>query len=516
MITDQPGDILAKTARGAGWVIAWRMATRLLGLVNTLVLVHLLAPSDFGLVALGYSFVVAIDSLSTFGIDRALIQERSPTRELYDTGFTLNLLRCAVSAAILAIAAAPIARFFSEPRLATVLLALAVATLVGSLVNIGTVDFRRDLAFDKEFRLLVVPRLGSIAVAVAVALIWRSYWALISGILTGHLLGVAFSYVMHPYRPRLTLRGWRHLAGFSFWSWMISLAALVRDRSDTFVIGRVLGSTAVGIYEIGTEIGMLPITELVSPIARATFPGFSAARHSGMDAAETYRRIVAAVVLVTLPAGIGISLVADPLVRLALGAQWLGATPLLQILGVAGTITVLGTVSGTLYSAHGVLRPAFGITATAAAVRIVLLVLLIRQFGLVGGAIAVALGMLLEHTGYVVDTCRRFGVQFSDLLRSTWRCLLATAAMAATLMSTGLGWQTAAGSRWESAWTLAAAVAIGLVSYAGTLLALWITAGRPPGAESDLARVIVALFGRFWLRVAKSNRRPSLPYTKTP
>jgi len=508
MTAQQPGTILARTARGVGWIVGWRMTTRLLGLMSTLTLVRLLVPADFGLVALGSSFALAVDALSTVGIEDALIREKSPSRELYDTGFTLNMLRGLASAVIIAATAFPAARFFGEPRLANVLLALAAATLGSGVINIGTVEFRRDLAFDKEFYLQVVPRICGIILAITVAVTWRSYWALIAGILSSRLLGVGLSYIMHPYRPRFTMRGWRSLAGFSFWTWVLSLAALVRDRSDNFVIGRALGTTAVGIYEVGTEIAALPITELIAPLARATFSGFAAARHAGVDAAHTYLRIIATMILFTLPACIGISLVADPIVKLAFGPKWLGATPLVQILGVAGSITVLGFVSATLFSAHALLRPMFRIVLLAAAVRLVLLIVLVQRYGLVGGAMAAGISMALENAIYVVGTFRRFGLRPGDLMRSTWRCLLATAAMTATLVLAGLGWHAASGSNSELARTLLAAVGTGAASYTAVLLALWLAVGRPAGAESDLVGIALRLLGRLATRLR--IRKPDL------
>src|SRR6266567_9263144 len=112
--------ILQKTARGAGWVIGWRMSTRLLGLMNTLVLVRLLAPADFGLVALGNSFAVAVDMLSGLGVEDAIIRQKSPRQDVYNTGFTINLLRGLATASIIAGISIPVARFFSEPRLGNV------------------------------------------------------------------------------------------------------------------------------------------------------------------------------------------------------------------------------------------------------------------------------------------------------------------------------------------------------------------------------------------------------------
>jgi lipopolysaccharide exporter len=71
----QDPSMLVRTAMSTGWIVGWRMATRLFGLVNTLILVRLLVPGDFGLVALGTSFVVAVDTLSTLGVEDALVRE---------------------------------------------------------------------------------------------------------------------------------------------------------------------------------------------------------------------------------------------------------------------------------------------------------------------------------------------------------------------------------------------------------------------------------------------------------
>lgn len=71
--------ILARTALSAGWVIGWRMASRVPGLVSTLILVRLLMPADFGVVALGDAFAQAVDTMSVLGTDDALIREHEPT-----------------------------------------------------------------------------------------------------------------------------------------------------------------------------------------------------------------------------------------------------------------------------------------------------------------------------------------------------------------------------------------------------------------------------------------------------
>ncbi|HET6306299.1 MAG TPA: oligosaccharide flippase family protein, partial [Rhodopila sp.] len=144
-----PESLLVRTARGAGWVMAWRLGMRALGLVSTLVLVRLIAPADFGIIALATGFMQTIDGMMTLGTEEAVIREATPGRTFYDTAFTLNLLRGASVTLLVAALAFPTSRFFNDPRLGPVLLFVACLPLLDSLSNIGAVDFRRDFAFHK-------------------------------------------------------------------------------------------------------------------------------------------------------------------------------------------------------------------------------------------------------------------------------------------------------------------------------------------------------------------------------
>src|SRR4051794_19831412 len=242
-MTDDSASILAKTARGAGWVVAWRMITRTLGLLSTLVLVRLLAPSDFGLVALATSFSVAIEAFSWIGTEEGVIRHKEPTPEVYDTAFTIAVLRGSFVGLLIAAAAYPGAAFFGDARLTGVLLALAATAVIESVTNIGIVQFRRDFTFQKEFQLWLLPRILSIAIAIGLAAATRSYWALIAGIMSNQLFRVLFSYAMHPYRPRLRLAAWRELAGYSAWNSLVAGLQVLPGRIDTLLIGRMLDAT---------------------------------------------------------------------------------------------------------------------------------------------------------------------------------------------------------------------------------------------------------------------------------
>ena len=465
--------------------MAWRLGMRVLGLISTLALVRLIRPADFGIIALATSFMQTIDGMLTLGTEEAVIRESAPGRTFYDTAFTLNLLRGLSVTILVAALAWPAAAFFADPRLGPVLLFVACLPLLDGVSNIGTVDFRRDFAFHKEFAIMVLPKLCGIIAAITAAVLLHSYVAMLVGMGVNRGLRTGMSYVMHPYRPTLSLRAWRGLAGYSIWTWLLSLAVLVRDRSDSLLLGRLMGTAAVGFYSVGAEVAALPTTELIEPLGRAAFSGFAAARQQQSDARETFLRLIGSAALLTLPAGVGLSLVATPLVALAFGPGWQQAIPVLRILSLSFTIMVFGHLSLHLLSAHALLGRLVGITLAGAIARIALLALLIPGFGLTGAAIGAAVAVVLEQALTVATALRRFHVSAAALARRVYRPALAAAAMAAVLAVCGTGWADNG-----SVLALLEAVAGGAAIYAAVLLASWALAGRPPGAETDVLALL--------------------------
>lgn len=499
MTAEAPLSLTTRTVRGAGWIVGWRIATRILGTVSTLLLVRMLVPGDFGLVALGTTFSQALDGLSEIGVGNALIREHRLDRQLYDTGFTLMVIRGSTSAVLIVCCAWPVARFFGDPRLFDIMLALAAAMLISGVENIGIVDFQRDLAFEKEFSLLLAPRILGIVACVTVAYVWRSYWALVVGILTTRCIRLLCTYLIHSYRPRLSLRAWRQIVGFSFWSWMLAWVSLIRDRIDNFAIGRMLGATQVGLYAIAWDVGFLTSTELVLPICRALFPGLAQVRARGTDVADAYFRAISATLVITLPAGVGVALVADPLMRLVVGPRWVAAIPLVQIFAVVGIFRVVTYISTTLLTVYGMLQVQFASTSSILLIRITLLIILINRFGLVGAGFAVAAVAILEEGFYLIVTFRRFNLRPGDLFASNWRSAVGAAAMAGVvlLMKDVFSW-----GAHPTFGHFFAQVLGGALTYVVVLLGAWLAAGRPFGAEAQaiaVAREAVRLLRRRWL-----------------
>src|SRR5258708_190625 len=181
---------------GSMWMILLRWAIRLTGLVSTIILARLLVPSDFGIVAMAMFVVGLLELLSQSGQRLAIIRHAAPTREDYDTAWTVSVV-IGVFIAVAIVALAPVARiYFHEPRVVPVMYWLALRSLLGGFENIGAVEFRRDLQFNRFFIYNVCPKLVSFVVTIALAFAWRNYWALVAGIVSLQLATNVFSYTM--------------------------------------------------------------------------------------------------------------------------------------------------------------------------------------------------------------------------------------------------------------------------------------------------------------------------------
>lgn len=342
-----------KMAKGASWLILFRLMDRGIGFVSTLILARLLVPADFGLIAMAMSILAFVAMLSAFSFDIALIQNANAERRHYDTAWTFNVIFGCVNALALFALALPAAAFYSEPRIVGIMVAIAATCAIQGFGNIGVVAFQKDLALHKEFVFGLTKRLVGFFVTVVLAFLLRNYWALIGATVVSSIVGVGLSYYMHPYRPRFSLQGRKDLFHFSKWLLLNNLLVSLTHRVPDFVIGKVAGPASLGLYTVAYEISNLPTTELVFPISRAVFPAYSKMAGNLDELRQGFLNVLSIILLVTVPAGIGIIVLAEPFVHVLLGAKWVEAIPLIKVLGVFGILRASGSNIGGVYLALG-------------------------------------------------------------------------------------------------------------------------------------------------------------------
>lgn len=461
-------------------MVGARITDRFIGIISTLILARLLVPSDFGLIAMATAIGGMLDLLGAFSFDMALIQNSKAERRHYDTVWTFNLLfGIACGFALIALASV-VAEFYREPRLEDVMYFLSLAYFIAAFNNIGIIAFRKELNFHQEFALVFIRRVITFIVTISGAFLLKSYWALMFGIVIGRICTLVMSYTMHQYRPRLTLSAARELFNFSKWLLINNALFFMLHNGCTFIVGRLFGSTELGIYAVAYEIASLPSTELVAPINRATFPGFSKMQERA-TIASAYLKLFGMIFLTILPVGLGIAAVADPLVMTMLGDKWIAAIPLIQLLAIHGAIGATQGNNGTVWLAMGKPRDLTVMAVFFLAVLFPSLYYFMSRYGIVGAGYAYILANIATVPYGMRISQRLLGFRWVELLATVWRPLIGIACMY------GAVWVIEPYTRGLIPLArLLINSGTGAIVYIGVVLLLWQVARRPAGAEAYL------------------------------
>ena len=496
-------------AKGAAWMVLMRLASRTIGLISTIILARLLVPADFGLVAIATTIAFAIDTLGEFSFDFALIRDQAASRAHYDAAWTLGLVRGLVVAVALAAGAIPASLFFADARLEPILYVLAGTALAQAAQNIGVVDFRKEMNFDREFAFMLWPRLAGFVVTIALAFAWRDWRALVAGIVATRLAQLVLSYTMHPYRPRLGLAEWRPIMSFSKWMLVNNILYFLSGRADTIILGRMFGPHLLGLYSVASEISALPTTELVWPIQRALFPGFARLADDPAALRRSYLDGFGVLLAIALPASVGIALIAEPAIRLFLGPKWLDAIPLLQVLAICGMFRLGGANAGSAMLALGRARAFTLLVTVNVAIQLPLLIGGAYAGGVTGAAIGLTISAGIGLMLVMIATDRLLGVSPRELIAAVWRTLAAAAIMAGNVVALQNAWH-AWGLPESNALELGAAVVSGALVYVAAHLLLWRVAGMPAGAERILLNALIELKGKYF-----GGKEPPHPSTSS-
>ena len=475
----------SRVAHGVMWMGGARLVVRLLGFISTLILARLLLPADFGVVALATSVIAILELFTTFTFDIALIQKPELTRSHLDTVWTLTLLFNALIAVLLVALANPAAQFYRESRLAPVLYVLSLNQVISGLANIGTVYFRRQLNFRKDFILQVSTKVAGFLTTIPLAFVLHNHWALVLGMLVSNLATTVVSYLMQSYRPRITLSAWRELLGFSVWLLLNNFFTFLRNRSSDLVIGRLLGAYSVGVFSLSFEIASLPTTEGVAAINRVVLPAYVKVALDERALQQAFTKVLGVTALAMLPLCIGIAAVADLAVAILLGDRWVAAGPIVVALAIYSALSGLQTNTGPVYNALGKPKIIFltGLIHLGTLVPLLVGVASTRRLELVAWAFTLHAAVIGFPATYVLFF-RHTPVRFAAVIAAIWRPTVAAAAMYVAVRAT-LGSSTHMQSMPPIA-QLALATAIGAATYLSVTAALWRLSGSPQSAEPRL------------------------------
>lgn len=466
---------------GSLWAIGMRWAIRSAGLISTVILARVLTPADFGIVAMSSLVIGLLWVCSETGAAQLLLRTRETDRAGYDTAWTILLIQAAVLATAVFLLSYPAALYFKEPRLTAVMQVAAAGSVLGGLTNIGVVMFRRDLDFRSDFLYGFFGKVLTVIPTIVLALMYRSYWALVAGQLIGQALEVAVSYLMHPFRPRPSLAGWRRFVRYSLWITPAHIATFLNQKADVFVVGYLASTAQMGAYNVASELSRMATSEIVTPMSRAIFPNYARLKDNIEELTRAFLIVLRTVGIISFAFGFGIAAVAEDLVFLVLGNQWGFAVPLVEWLGIFGAFAaLLSALTGHILIVLRREQLMFFFNWTRLALYAASVLVAAKFGGVIEIATATALSTAAITVGWLLYLPRVLPVSAARMLIEMARVLsgaLIAFVAVRLLHATHIG---------SHALTLLIDLATGGAIFVAIIGLSWLAAGRPDGPESRL------------------------------
>lgn len=391
------GSLSQKVSRGIAWVTIAAFVTRAIGFIPAIVLARLLAPADFGLMAIAMTIISFSQGTTWPGFESAIIQKQDKPEEFLNAAWSIELFRYIILAVILFLLAPLLAIFFADQRITPILRMLSLSILIWGFRNNGVVFFRKNIQLDRQFILEVVPLIAYILIVVPLAIFMRSVWALVWATMATNIVGCAMTYIMHPYRPRLEWDPEKIKDLFSFSKWILgqSIIGTVLGQAVTMFIGKLHGISNLGFYNRACTFSSAIFLQMEVMVWKIGYPLFSRLQSAEDRLRKVYLQTAYLLNFIGIPMAGGLFVISDDFVHLFLTDKWLPTVPLMQILLLQSAVSLLVSPSAMIFQAVG--KPGIGTKITS--LTVILMVLMIyplsHQWGLQGTVAVVFLSQVI-------------------------------------------------------------------------------------------------------------------------
>lgn len=383
--------------RGAATTLSGQLVRIGVQLTGIIILGHLLAPSDYGLVASVMAIIGIGEVFRDFGLSSAAIQSRELTRNQKDNLFWVNgLIGLALTA--LALLCSPlIAGLYGDDRLGPLTQVLAVTFLLNGLATQFRADLNRNLRFFTLTASEVGAQLGGLAVGIVMAVNGFGYWSLAGQQVSQGVLTMIILIPVTGWFPRWFHRGTGigHFLRFGSNVFGTQLLGYASRNTDSVIIGATLGPGPLGLYNRAFQLLLLPLNQINAPSTRVALPVLSRLQDDRDRYAQFIilgQRIMLHLVTFVLAFA---AAQATPIIAITLGDQWLASAPIFQILSLAGFFQAAGYATYWVFLSKGLMRQNLYFSLVSRPL-LIGLVLLGSLWGVHGVAAAYSLGMGLS------------------------------------------------------------------------------------------------------------------------
>jgi O-antigen/teichoic acid export membrane protein len=343
---------------------------------------------------------LSISTLETFsqtGFQAALIQKKANIKSYLDTAWTVSAMRGTILVGFLFLSAPFVSEFFNSLHATLIIRVISVSVLFTGFNNIGIIFFQKELEFKRQFYYQLSGTLTNFGVAIALAFLLKNVWALVWGGLAASFVQLILSYFVHPYRPKIRFEKAKFNQLFSFGKWVLgqSIVLFLITQGDDIFVGKMLGVTALGFYQMAYLISNLCATEITHVISGVTFPAYSKMQDDLERMKQACIKVLGLTCFISFPLAAGILVLAPELTLVILTEKWMPMVSALQVMCCFGAMRSIAATFGPVYRA--IAKPDIPLKINIIHLSFLCIVIYPMgvKWGILGVAVAISVSMIV-------------------------------------------------------------------------------------------------------------------------
>ena len=322
--TPETASLRDQAVVGVFWAAAQKWLVRISTLLAFILLGRLLTPEEFGVVARAMTIITVRAVVTDAGFTLWIVQRRELTPEGTSTAFWISLCLSVVLAGGLVALSAPIADAFGSDQLRLIFPVLAVSVVVAGLSGVPAALLQREMRFKELAVRQVVATLLSVVVAVALAFAGAGVWALVAQTLVRVVVAAVILWWTSDFRPRFVFSTTEaaDMTRYGSKSLGVQLGSALREQGESFMIGALVGTTALGLWTIAGRLVQVVVELGSASVGSVAAPVFAKVQDDRRRLTRAFGRFLSAGSLVLVPALVAMALASSELVPLVFGPQW--------------------------------------------------------------------------------------------------------------------------------------------------------------------------------------------------
>lgn len=391
-------NLSTKVTSSAIWLFLFQISDNVLGFIRLLILARLLSPADFGLVAIAWLVLQTIGAFTQTGIHQTLIHKQNIEKYL-DTAWTFLLIRGFALYGLVYLFSGLLGSFFNSPDAVAIIKVVSFTMVLDGFVNIGVVLFQKNLTFNKQFVFQLSANFIDFIVALTMAFILKNVWALVYGALASSLARIVLSYILSSYRPKFAFNfeAFKEMNNYGKWIAGSNVLQFIYSQGDDLLVGKLLGPTALGFYQLAYRISNLPATQITHIISAVLFPAYSNIQTDKERISKIYLSVLQVISFLSFFVGTIIICFAHDFTLLFLGEKWLPMVFSMQLLTLWGVMRSIGATTGPVWQALGTPKTVTKIQTLQTIILIAVIFPLTIKGGINGTSLAVVISALIPN-----------------------------------------------------------------------------------------------------------------------